>query len=513
MAIVIQRSQLTEADKQFIRQELAVTSNTDPVVTIKPFRVVGEDVWLPFAFYSELREFGKHDDWPVYPNDALHPQRFAPEWKFKGELREYQIEVWRETLPILQARHCWLGQLACGWGKSIFTAYIASKIQLITLILYHVSPLGRSWPKTFEEFSNATVCHIGHDRFDPEAQIYIATVGAALSDKFPLDPNRVGVLVIDEMHCFSSSCRIFSLLRFTPKYLLMLTATPDKANGLGKLINIFGGRLKVDENGQPIPGQVPTSVIRISEKPFAVYRCNTNFRPRIKSGPGGKLDWQEVKNSLLPHSTDPTKSTPQSKLITKLICDWATMNPHKKILITCIQISQVKAIAEELQSRGEDVGVLYGNMSTYDECRVLVANVQKIGVGFDDSMTCRNYGGRRFNMIILGFSHKDPSTIEQIVGRMRGINGVVIDIVHSFPSFTKHYKNRLEWYLSRKGTIHESNVPITIPDVTCTGSSIIPELTLNSAVPSTSTEIEVPTPKQQPRPKLIIQRAVNRIGN
>lgn len=460
MAVVVQRSSLTDTDKAFIRETLSITTNTDPPVTVKPFKVIDQEVFLPFAFYSELREFGNHKDWPLFPNDSLHPTRFSPEWSFTAELREYQKEVWKETLPILQARHAILLQLYCGWGKTLFTAYISSKVQLVTLILYHISPLGRSWPTTFSSFTNAVVCHLGHDKFNPDAHIYICTVGMALSDNFPLDPKRIGVLAIDEAHAFCSPQRIFSLIRFQPKYLILLTATPDKSNGLGKLINTFGGTLKVDSKGVEVPGQVPTCIIRISSKPFTVYKCQTLFKPRIKANDRG-LDWQEVKNSLLPNA-DPAKSPPLSFAVTKLICDWASANPHKKILIPCIQISQVKAIAEELRKRGDDVGTLYGKDSSYDECRVLVAIGVKVQVGFDDRMSCRNFGGRTLDMVILAWSYKDKGVIEQTVGRMRGENGVVIDIVHHFSSFTKHFKNREEWYLSRKGVIKEASVPMAV---------------------------------------------------
>jgi hypothetical protein len=153
MAVVVQRSMLTDADKAFIRESLCISSNTDPPVTIKPFVVIGEEVRLPFAFYTELREFGKHEDWPKYPNDLLHPTRFSPEWKFKGELRPIQVEMWKEMLPILHQRKSVLIAGYCGVGKTIMTAYISSKVQLVTLILYHISPLGVSWPETFARHS------------------------------------------------------------------------------------------------------------------------------------------------------------------------------------------------------------------------------------------------------------------------------------------------------------------------------------------------------------------------
>jgi len=461
MAVVVQRSSLTSKDKDYIRDQLTVQSNTDPPVVIKPFQVIknphSEDpnngtVRLPFAFYRELREYGNHQDWPEFPNDSKHTQRFSPEWQFTGTLRDNQREMWMsEVLPMLKSRKSGLIAAHTGFGKSIMTALIASRTQLITLILYHISPLGRSWPSTFLTSANSVVCHIGKEPFNPSAHVYICTVGMALSDKFPLDPAKVGLLVIDEAHTFMSPQRVFSYLRFEPKYLINLTATPDRADGMGKMLGLFHGRLKLGENKQPLAGQVPCEVVRKANKAFTVYKQNTGFKPKITTNARG-LDWSEVKKSLL---TKP-------ELVT-LICDWAILNPQEKILIHTVQIDQMEAIASELRTRGEtSVSTFSGNQSTYDEARILVAIDKKVGLGYDDENTCHNYGGRRLTMLIMGWTIKDPSSTAQLIGRIRSENGKIVDLVHSFSSFTKHWKNRSSWYAEHGGKVVEVTTPIQI---------------------------------------------------
>lgn len=442
MAVVIKRSSLSDQHKDYIRNNLPVSSNTDPPVIIQPFNV-SEDrefVTLPMGFYRDLRSEFKCNDWSEFPNDSLHTTKVTPEIKFTGTLRPYQEEVWKQTLPILLNHRTLLLRLHCGWGKTAFTAFISSKVQLKTLILYHISPLGRSWNTTFKNFTNAVYCHLGHDEYNPDAQIYISTVGGALSDKFPVPVEQIGLLAIDETHCFCSPQRIMSLLKFRPKYLVCLTATPVRPDGLGLLIDRFVGK------------DIETrTVTRISSTPFTVYKCNTPFKPLIKQNVRGGLDWQSVKESLLIRDE-----------CIKLICDWVTNNPHKKILIYCIQVNQIQAIQAELKKRGEDCQTFYEKDSTYNECRVLIAMDKKCQLGFDDATTCRNYGGRRLDMIILGWTTKSPAVIEQIVGRMRIENGVLVDIVHNFSSFNKHYKVREEFYKSRNGKIIDCTKPLRV---------------------------------------------------
>jgi len=461
MAVVVQRSQLTDSDKQFIRDQLTITSNTDPPTISKPFQVERNPndpdpnsgtVRLPFAFYQELREYGGHLNWPLFPNDAKHTVRFTPEWQFTGQLRDYQEPVKMELITILKGRRSALLGAYTGFGKTAMTCLIANRAQLVTLILYHISPLGRSWGETFRQFSNAVTCSIGKEPFNPTAHVYISTVNMALSDNFPLDPTKVGLLVVDEAHAFCSPQRIFSYLRFEPKLLLNLTATPNRADGMGQMLGLFHGRLKTGEDGKPLPGQIPCEVIRVAQRAFTVYRQKTGFKPKIVSNNRG-LDWQEVKKSLL---TRPA--------YVSLICDWVLANPHKKILVYVVQIDQLQAIVAELQARGEhSVSAFHGNMTTYDECRVLVAVDKKAGLGFDDALTCHNYGGRRLDMIIIGWSIKDPSSLEQLVGRMRGENGTILDFTHAFSSFEKHWRTRVEWYTSHYGKIMEVDGPMRLP--------------------------------------------------
>lgn len=465
MAVVVARSSLTDADKAFIREELTVVSNGEPPVIVKPFQVVKDaqskdpnngTVRLPFAFYSELRERGGHQkEWPEFPNDAKHPERFKPEWQFTGTLKDNQREAWSdEILPMLKGRRSGLIAAYTGFGKSITAAFIAAKAQLTTLVIYTISPLGRSWPSTFAKWTNAVVCHIGKEPFNPSAHIYICTVGMALSDKFPLDPKRIGVLIADEAHVLMSPQRVFSYLRFEPRYLLNLTATPDRADGMGKMLGLFHGRLKLDVTGQPLPNQIPCEVVRKACRAFTVYKQNTGFKPRIKTNARG-LDWQEVKNSLLI----------KPELIT-LICDWALLNPDEKILIHTVQIDQMEAIAAELRARGEkSVSTLSGNQSTYDEARILVAIDRKVGLAFDDSEVCRNYGGRRLSMLIMSWTIKDASCTAQLIGRLRAENGKVIDLVHAFSTFTKHWKNRSAWYTDHGGKIVEVMKPIQLSSI------------------------------------------------
>ena len=65
-------------------------------------------------------------------------------------------------------------------------------------------------------------------------------------------------------------------------------------------------------------------------------------------------------------------------------------------------------------------------------------------------------------MLIMGWTIKDPSSTAQLVGRIRSEDGKIVDLVHSFSSFTKHWKNRSAWYLEHGGKIVEVKGPVAV---------------------------------------------------
>ena len=118
--------------------------------------------------------------------------------------------------------------------------------------------------------------------------------------------------------------------------------------------------------------------------------------------------------------------------------------PDNHILLMVSRTEHANSLYEMLNNEDENVDILSGNKDEYDsECRILIVTDKKGGVGFN---------WEKVDMLILGF---DCTDVRQFEGRVRATEFVIIDFVHEFTTFDKHFEqNRKPWYLERGATMN-----------------------------------------------------------
>ena len=438
MSFKYDKAQLHKKDKDIIKS-LCVARPKITQYEISPqpvymFKVVKEnnEVILPVGMYRYLAHISletssahgsKETLMDIFPNEncGIHINV-----KFTGELyskKRDQDVVMNEALNKLKEHYSVLLALHTGYGKTICGAYAIAKLGLKTMILCKQTELHIQWIETLKNFTNANVQIIKDSaltmELDPKYDVYIMGIqkaGKASPETF----KDIGLLIIDEVHVvFAESCSK-ALLNFFPKYLIGLSATPDRKDGLDKLFQAYFG--KKDEY-----------IVRTEVKNFTVIKYNTGFEPEITTNYRGILDWSVVLNSL---AYDPNRQ----KLIVKI----AQSYPNEKILMLSRRIDEIKGVVELLKQSGENVATLYGSQKRKQmspDFRILVASEAKAGVGFDDSS---------LTMLIL---LTDSTDVRQFEGRIRQSNNIVIDLVDNFSVFENHWLKRESWYLQRGATI------------------------------------------------------------
>ena len=90
--------------------------------------------------------------------------------------------------------------------------------------------------------------------------------------------SNFGVLVCDEAHTVCSVSNSKALLHFTPKYAIALTATPDRSDGLDKILYLHFGSFVIR---------------RPLFRNFNYYIKDTGFFPKIKINVIGK-NWTGI---------------------------------------------------------------------------------------------------------------------------------------------------------------------------------------------------------------------------
>ncbi len=293
---------------------------------------------------------------------------------------------------------------------------IATKIRAKTLVITHRLILMDQWKSSIERFCpEATVCCLtsasGKKSIDESAQFYI--INAINIPKFAANAlDFCRFCIVDECHLIASKVLSQSLLHVHPSYLLGLSASPYRLDGLTPMLHAFFG-------SEP--------VLRMVENLCRVYKIVTKFEPDLTYMRNGKLDWGRVINSL---SFNPVRNA--------MIVDIVKKFPERTFLLLTKRIEQANQLAKMFDALNIEYGRIYGAHSCTDPKHVLIGTLGKCGVGFD---------APSLNTLILCCDI--VNYYEQVLGRImrnRATQSWVFDIVDDHAILHNHYRQRAKIY-------------------------------------------------------------------
>ena len=307
---------------------------------------------------------------------------------------------------------------------------LAQESRYKTAILTHRNVLTQQWYDSIKKFTTGSV-EIVHGKthvLSSHADYYIFNIAYlfkqwdAPTKTWKMKPlglyRDIGTVIVDEAHVACASEMVKSLFYFEPRILIALTATPERKDGLDKILDVYFSDQKI---------------IRISQSKFMVYIFKTLFRPLNVKNAMGKKDWSKVIRSI---SENPTRNQKIQHLV--------EFFSNETIMILCKLTQHVKTLYTNMNDAGLSVTKMCGNDTTYDKnTRILIGTFSKLGVGFDDT---------RFNCLILAC---DVEQVEQYAGRLRqgDRDRIIIDMVDEDANCKAHLRTRKQWYASRNGCI------------------------------------------------------------
>lgn len=293
------------------------------------------------------------------------------DFSFKGKPRPYQATACQEMLKSNQG----FLQAPTGSGKTFCGLYIAHKRKQPTLILVHTKELLYQWKERINDFFDIDkIGQLG----DGKKKIEKITVGMIQTVYGMLDvlPEHFGHLIVDECHRVPSRLFAQAVVRFDCKYVLGLSATPYRRDGLTKLIYWFIGPKRYE-----IPIEEMRNKKAITEVDI-VFK-NTDFLTRLNASDNYAkviklITEDEKRNNMIA-----ADAIMESKNGTALI-----LSDRKK---HCEEIKNI------ILSCGVECSSLTGDMKRKDreqvvkninagQIKIVVATGQLIGEGFD----CKN---------------------------------------------------------------------------------------------------------------------------
>lgn len=201
--------------------------------------VDNDDGWL-----SVPRFYG-YSHWGTAETSATS-EGLPMELGFNGTLNPIQDEATSTIIASLRSSpHGCMLVLPCGYGKTVCALYIAHKMARRTLVLVHKGFLVQQWHERAKAFlPGATVGKIQQNVIDADADVVVAMIQSVSKRDYPERIlSNFGTVIIDEAHhmaapVFSSAMRCLSA-----KYVLGLSATPERKDGMTKLLHYSMGEI------------------------------------------------------------------------------------------------------------------------------------------------------------------------------------------------------------------------------------------------------------------------------
>lgn len=410
---------LAPKERRRIDKQLRVKEKTDKksfwknVKEVAAYRQEGEFMAFPFQWSLQQTMFRSFRR----PREDFE----QVECKFEGQLRPEQQTIQKEAFQFLNQQGSVLIAVYPGGGKTITSLSICSRIRLKTLILVNRVVLMEQWKESVERFFDKTTkvqIVEASDKLDPDAQFYVMNalnVPKRASHEF----SKIGTVVVDECHMMITQVFIQSLSYVFPRYLIGLSATPYRPDGLDLLLDIYFGTERI---------------VRQLFRRHHVYCIETGLKIEGEVSDKGKLSW----NSILQQQME---NEQRNDLIARLIQKFSDRN----ILVLCKRVQQIQHLVGLIKPF-TSATTLKGNEVEFDkEARVLVASIQKVGTGFSHE---------KLDMLILACDTEEYFL--QYLGRVfrrPDVVPVVLDLVDKNPILRRHWRTRKKVYENAGGSL------------------------------------------------------------
>ena len=144
-----------ENRKEILKLKAALTVAPEKKIDyggeVESFKVYKEtDTHLIIPRYFGTKLYGT-------PKNLIKTTNSKVSYTFQGELRGTQPEVAKKAIEKIKKEGGGILQLHTGYGKTVLALYIASVLQLKTLIIVHKTFLQDQWYNRIKQFTNANI--------------------------------------------------------------------------------------------------------------------------------------------------------------------------------------------------------------------------------------------------------------------------------------------------------------------------------------------------------------------
>jgi len=317
----------------------------------------------------------------------------------------------------------------CGYGKTTAALYICAQLKLKTAVVVHKVFLMDQWKERIQSLlPMARIGCIQGKQFDVEADIVICMLQTMSKRTYDFqEMSKFGFVIFDECHLLSTPCFSKCFRNLNCRYVLGLSATPSRADGLWNVVewNIGDVLFQCD---RPIANTV---LVKRIETGIFVEETFTKF---------GKLNYSSMISDL-------SETHKRNDII--LNCIGEAHQEGYCILVLVDRREHVTTLADALKDvHNIEAGIYLGGMKQDTlngsaEMDVIVATFPMAATGLDIP---------KLNCLILASPH---SNVIQACGRvMRGdASCCILDLVDRNIIFKNQWHARRKTYSAGGYTI------------------------------------------------------------
>ncbi len=300
----------------------------------------------PDTVKDELRVFlGTHSRFKEI-DDYLPVQRGQAINGDKLELREYQQEALnnlqamrdkKETIALLYQ--------ATGTGKTVTAVMDAKRVGGRTLFVAHTMELVNQAYNTFKSlWTETTVGKFADSVKDYESNVICGSIQSVALNLDTFNDNDFDYIIIDEAHHATAETYQKVLAYFKPKFILGLTATPERADDTN-ILDIFQNTAhKLD---------IQTAVEIGALTNVRCIRIHTN------------IDMTKVRfNSVQYNIRDLDVRICVSERNQLIVDTWLNYVKDKRTVVFCASVKHAEQIAELFKNAGVNAVAVSGSMKT-----------------------------------------------------------------------------------------------------------------------------------------------------
>lgn len=356
--------------------------------------------------------------------------------KFKGDLREEQKPIEEIYLKNAHEKGGGIISIRCGGGKTVLALHIISVLKKKTIVIVHKDFLMTQWRDRIMEFlPEARIGKIQQDTVDIDNKDIVLAMVQSLSMKEYGENtfDSFGLAVFDECHHLGAEVFSKSMSKVASKYMLGLSATPKRKDGLSKVFEWYMGDIVyLQKKKNEDYAEVQLVECKFNDEKYNKTEVNFRKEPCMP----------KMINNICDYF-------PRSELIRDIIKKYHSEGRY--ILILSDRRGHLDMLYKMLNgySRGFYVGGMKPDeLRDSQEKDILLATFSMASEGMDIP---------KLNTVILASPKSD---VEQSVGRVfrqkecdRKFHPLIVDIQDSFSTFKKQCDKRINFY-------HKSNFTI-----------------------------------------------------